>query len=145
MKLTKLPALTAVLFAFVMAFAACSKEDDTTTPGGNTGKPPVKPSWADTLARKWVVKKATHKGQEDPGSVGLEFQFKKDGTYDFESGQHIGTWKYADSAYKTILLDEAVSTLKTTWSATVFTSKNLSVDFKSPFTGGNAHWDLEAK
>lgn len=144
MKLSKFFILAMVLFAF-----ACSKSDDTTpSPSGNnnSGNPPVvKPVWKDSLARTWKVVKATHKGQDDVSSVGLKFVFKKDGTYDFNDGDFLGNWEFIDSTYTKILLDKDISTLKTTWTTTVFTSKKLSVDFKSPFTGGSAHWELEAQ
>lgn len=144
-KLTLL--ITGVLFLFVISLASCSKED-TNEPANNptnTNNNTPKPVWKDSLARTWIVTNATHNGQNDASSNGLKFVFKKDGTYDFNDGDYNGTWEFTDSTYKKILLDKAVSTLKTTWTMTIFTSKKIATDFKSPFTGGNAHWDLTAQ
>ncbi|HYG14761.1 MAG TPA: hypothetical protein VEC12_03340 [Bacteroidia bacterium] len=144
-KLTLL--ITGALFLFVISLASCSKEDtgepaSNTTNNNNSGPKPV---WKDSLARMWVVTAATNNGKDDQNSKGLRFLFKKDGTYDFNNGDYAGTWEFTDSTYNKILLDKDVPSLKTTWTVTTFTAKKISTDFKSPFNGGNSHWDLTAQ
>jgi hypothetical protein len=149
MKRIKLSFLTTVCFVMALAvFTACSKNDDQpSTPSNNNGavvKP--KPNWTDSFARKWIVKKATYNSKEDQSSVGMQYEFKKDGTYDFDNGRFLGTWKFMDSTYKTMLLDENSTSIgKSVWTTTVFTSKNITVDYTSPITGGKVHWDMESK
>lgn len=139
--------ITGVLFLFVISLGACSKDDTTepTTTPNNTPLPTPKPVWKDTISRKWKITKATHKGQHDASSTGKLVWIKKDGLYDWDEANFIGTWEFADSTYKTVVLDKATSSLKTTWTISTFTSKKLIVDFKSPFTGGAARWEMDVQ
>lgn len=133
-----------VICLFITLVVACSKSDDNSSPNNNNGgnNNPA-PSWTDTLVRKWRVVAATHKGSPDNSSKGLELDVRKDGSYTLISTGYVGTWKFTDNTYKTILLDETDAQFKTTWTVIKLTAKRLEVDFKSPFTGGNAHWDME--
>lgn len=130
----------------LVVLAACSKDDGgATTPTNNSGNNTPKPSWADSLARTWEVVKATHNGAPDNSTEGLELNMKKNGTYLLVTTGYNGTWKFSDSAYKTVMVDENAPEFKTVWTIKKLTSKRLEIDFKSPFTGGAVHWDLDAK
>lgn len=135
------------MLVLLVTITSCSKNDaGTNSPSSNTPTSTSKPYWMDSLARKWVVKKATYNGNNDPGSIGFSYEFKKDGTYDFDNGRFAGTWKFQDSTYKKFLLDENNPNIgKSSWTASFFTSKNLTVDYTSPITGGKVHWDLESQ
>ena len=145
MKTIKKLKTAGIVCLFVILAAACSKNDDNPSPstGNNTGGNTTKPSWTDTLVRKWRVVAATHKGSPDNSSTGLELNIRKDGSYTLISTGFIGTWKFTDSTYKPILLDDKDAQFKTTWTVNKLTAKRLEVDFKSPFTGGASHWDME--
>lgn len=136
---------TGIICLFMLLAAACSKSDDNPAPSGNNngGNNTPTPSWTDTITRKWRVVAATHKGSPDNSSKGLELNIRKDGSYTLISTGLVGTWKFTDNTYKTILLDETNAQFKTTWTVVKMTAKRLEVDFKSPFTGGASHWDME--
>lgn len=136
---------TGIICLFMLLAAACSKSDDNPAPSGNNngGNNTPTPSWTDTITRKWRVVAATHKGSPDNSSKGLELNIRKDGSYTLISTGFVGTWKFTDNTYKTILLDETNAQFKTTWTVVKMTAKRLEVDFKSPFTGGASHWDME--
>jgi hypothetical protein len=144
MKIVHTIKTTGVICLFIILAAACSKSDDNPSPSGNNngGNTPT-PSWADTISRKWKVVAATHKGSPDNSSKGLELDIRKNGSYTLISTGYVGTWKFTDNTYKAILLDENEAQFKTTWTVVKLTAKRLEVDFKSPFTGGASHWDME--
>lgn len=132
--------------ATLVVLAACSKDDGGgTTPTNNTGNNTPRPNWKDSIARNWEVVKATHNGAPDNSTEGLELNLKKNGTYLLVTTGYNGTWKFSDSAYTTVLIDEAAPQYKTVWTIKKLTAKRLEIDFKSPFTGGAVHWDLDAK
>jgi hypothetical protein len=124
----------------VLSLYACSK-DDSNPETKNDPDPVVIVSLEDTISRKWMVDVATHNGTSDGSSKGLIVDMRKDGSYTLVSTNYIGTWEFLDNKTK-VLLDKGVSNLETTWTIGKITSKSLIVDFKSPFTGGNAHWEM---
>lgn len=136
--------VTIVAF-FVVLAAACSKSEDTPPANNNTGggNNPT-PNYVDSIARKWKVADATHNGSPDNSSKGLELDIRADGSYTLISTGFVGKWEFTDNDTK-VLLDKDNSQIKTTWTVKKLTSKRMEVDFKSPFTGGNAHWDMDAQ
>lgn len=136
-----------IIALFMLVLVACSKEDETTpTPTGNNGGggTPATPSWVDSIARKWKVTAATHRGNPDNSSKDLELDIRKDGSYTLISTGYVGTWEFMDNDTK-VLLDKNNSQFKTTWTVVKLTSARLEIDFKSPFTGGASHWDMDAQ
>ncbi len=134
-----------IAIALIVILAACSKEDSSTTSPTNNVNNTPKPLWADSIARDWEVVKATHNGAPDHSTKGLELNLMKNGTYLLVTTGYNGTWKFSDSTYKTVLIDEGAPQYKTVWTIRKLTAKRLEIDFKSPFTGGAVHWDLDAK
>lgn len=146
MKQVKTAKRLIIVIAAMGLLMACNKEDSSTTaPTNNSGINTPKPNWTDSIVRAWEVVKATHNGTPDNSTEGLELNLKKDGTYLLVTTGFNGTWKFSDSAYKTVLIDEKTPQYKTVWTIKKLTSKRLEIDFKSPFTGGAVHWDLNAK
>jgi len=134
-----------IITIFILLAAACSKEEEsnpTPTPGGGNNTPT--PDYVDSIARSWKVTAATHRGSADNSSKGLELDIRKDGSYTLKSTGYIGTWEFIDNDTK-VLLDKDNSQFKTTWTINKLTSTRMEVDFKSPFTGGASHWDMDAQ
>ena len=134
-----------IIALFILLAVACSKDDDTTsTPNTGGGNNTPTPDYVDSIARKWKVTTATHKGNPDNSSRGLELDIRKDGSYTLISTGFVGTWEFTDNDTK-VLLDKDNSQFKTTWTVNKLTSTRMEVDFKSPFTGGDSHWDMDAQ
>ncbi len=136
-----------IVTLFMLLAVACSKNDDagsTPTPTPNGGGNSPTPDYVDSIARKWKVTAATHKGNPDGSSKGLELEIRKDGSYTLTSTGFIGTWTFLDNDTK-VLLDKGNSQIETTWTVKKLTSTRLEVDFKSPFTGGASSWEMEAQ
>lgn len=131
---------------FIALASACSKNDDSGTPTGsnNGGNNTPTPDWTDSISRDWKVTAATHKGSPDNSSKGLELNIRSDGSYTLVSTGFVGTWEFMDN-YTKVLLDKNNSQFKTTWTINKLSSQRLEVDFKSPFTGGSSHWDMDAQ
>ncbi|MEZ4805715.1 MAG: hypothetical protein R2852_09595 [Bacteroidia bacterium] len=128
------------LCVFIFFLASCSKDNSSTDPAPNKD-PDVVVSLEDTITRKWIVEDATHNGTADGSSTGLILDIRNDGSYTLVSTNYIGTWEFMDNKTK-VLLDKDGSNIKTTWTIVEINSNSLIVDFKSPFTGGNAHWEM---
>lgn len=134
-----------IIAIFMLLATACSKEDSTPTPSTpNGGNNTPTPDYVDSIARDWKVTAATHRGSPDNSSKGLELNIRKDGSYTLKSTGFIGTWEFTDNDTK-VVLDKDNTQFKTTWTINKLTSTRMEVDFKSPFTGGSSHWDMDAQ
>lgn len=107
--------------------------------------PVVKPVPRDTISRNWVVDTAFHLGDPDFSSKGLKLNMAKDGSYYLVNTGYTGTWAFADSTNKSVVLDEKDAKFKTIWSIQSLTAKRLHVKFKSPFTGGASEWIMKSQ
>ncbi len=130
----------------LVVFAACSKDSDPAAnpnpnPNGGGNTTPV--SLEDTISRRWEVVSATHNGSEDNSSKGLKLEIRKDGSYTLITTGFVGTWEFQNNK-KEVLLDKDDPSIKTVWTIESINSTALNVKFKSPFTGGNATWDMVA-
>lgn len=129
-----------------IAFMACSKESDpvvNANPNQNGGGNNTVVSLEDTISRKWKVANATHNGSADNSSKGLELDIRKDGSYTLITTGFIGTWEFQNNKTE-VLLDKDNASFKTVWTIESMSSTALNVKFKSPFTGGNAAWNMVA-
>ncbi|MBS3915698.1 MAG: hypothetical protein KG003_14485 [Bacteroidetes bacterium] len=143
MEIVKTKQIVMVLTVFGILFCACKKESGTNT-NDNQKDTIVKPRNIpeDTLCRSWTVTKSTHNGDPDPGTIGLNMDFHKDGTYDLTTTGYKGTWEFIEN-YSKILIDKDEPKFKTTWTVKKLTAKSFIVTFVSPFSGGNVYWEME--
>lgn len=128
----------------ILSFAVSCKKND--GPKNNnpqdTIKPPPKPVvLEDTISRVWIVQDATHNGTTDGGSIGLQLEIMKNGSYVLYQTSYQGTWEFIENKTK-VLIDKNEPSYKTTWTIQKLTAKHLDVSFKSPFTGGSVEWKM---
>lgn len=130
--------------AAIMAAAACKKDNGGTSNNNNHNDTIVPPRVVleDTLCRSWIVDKSTHNGTNDPGTVGLNMEFYKDGTYKLVTTGYWGTWEFTDNKTK-LLIDKNDSKFKTTWTINKLSAKQFNVTFISPFSGGTVYWEMK--
>lgn len=129
----------------MLAFISCSKDETAPNPGGNPPvvNPPVV-SLEDTLCRRWIVQEAWYNGSPDASSAFLIINIKKDGSYLLEKNNFNGTWEFIENQTK-VLIDKNEPNYKTTWKIISISSKEMLIEFKSPFSGGTSKWLMRPK
>jgi len=87
------------------------------------------------------VKTALYDGGIDKSSQGLRLNIKKDGSYILENTLYNGTWEFTDNKTK-VNIDKGNTSYETVWTIKSISSKELKIEFKSPFAGGTSTWNM---